>query len=593
MSPRATPGCAGRRRGARRGWTRWCPCGSMHRPEHSQRRPAGAGRSSCAASWDARRTVDLGPDRQGVAHVSLLEALQESWPPAEDAPVNGYRRMALASTRPLVAMSLRVQRWTRPRRGRRQGPVRAVDARSPGPRGPGWRRARPRDGASAALVEALATGQIARCRVRAGPSGHRSGSCRASAPSASTRPTSRWSWAAPWSSSGWPSRTCVPPSVPDLQAHLAAWAIAGRARARWARSSGPTTGPRAPLAFLTQWLPDARDGWDWCVQDLLEHLDHAGRLPRRLPARQASPGDLGRLTAGLHAALATPIGGRSRHPVEAGGPGDHRSLDGRCPGRAGDRAPAGATGDRPELGIGSTGLRERIGRMGGYPGDPRPAHPRRSACGPGAQLAARSGIIDLDDDISVDSAARGRPLPVARDVAQMTCSLDHVGRLADRRTGGGTATAIERWIDGRPGRLPGRVPRRRSRRAGSRELSMSGCWSRSPPSASAGSWSTRRGSCPAGSTPRWARCAERSRCEAAVRRRAVRGGRPRSDAGRRGAMAGGRGRGRAARCEAVAAAAHGERRGQARCVSESGHRGPAESNGRAWPRRLVPDALTR
>ena len=55
-------------------------------------------------------------------------------------------------------------------------------------------------------------------------------------------------------------------------------------------------------------------------------------------------------------------------------------------------------------------------------------------------------IIDLDDDISVDPAARGRPLPVARDVAQMTCSLDHVGRLADRRTGGRHRDAIEDWI---------------------------------------------------------------------------------------------------------------------------------------------------
>ena len=41
---------------------------------------------------------------------------------------------------------------------------------------------------------------------------------------------------------------------------------------------------------------------------------------------------------------------------------------------------------------------------------------------------------------------RGRPLPVDRDVAQMTCSLDHVGRLADRRTGGTQRVAIEGWI---------------------------------------------------------------------------------------------------------------------------------------------------
>ncbi len=55
-------------------------------------------------------------------------------------------------------------------------------------------------------------------------------------------------------------------------------------------------------------------------------------------------------------------------------------------------------------------------------------------------------VIDLDDDISIDVADRGQPLPVARDVAQMTCSLDHVGRVAALRTGGTATTDIEGWI---------------------------------------------------------------------------------------------------------------------------------------------------
>ncbi len=67
-------------------------------------------------------------------------------------------------------------------------------------------------------------------------------------------------------------------------------------------------------------------------------------------------------------------------------------------------------------------------------------------------------VIDLDDDISIDVADRGRPLPVARDVAQMTCSLDHVGRVADLRTGGTAIADIEGWIRARAGRLPGYLP---------------------------------------------------------------------------------------------------------------------------------------
>ena len=93
-----------------------------------------------------------------------------------------------------------------------------------------------------------------------------------------------------------------------------------------------------------------------------------------------------------------------------------------------------------------TGLRERIGRMG-WLAETSVQH-IHGDLHVGQVLSSPRGlsIIDLDDDISVDPAVRGLPLPVARDVAQMTCSLDHVGRLADGRTGGRHNAAIELWI---------------------------------------------------------------------------------------------------------------------------------------------------
>ncbi|MFN8519767.1 MAG: hypothetical protein U0667_10350 [Chloroflexota bacterium] len=56
-------------------------------------------------------------------------------------------------------------------------------------------------------------------------------------------------------------------------------------------------------------------------------------------------------------------------------------------------------------------------------------------------------IIDVDDDVSLPPAERGVQLPPARDVAQMASSLDHVGRIADRRSDGTHGAAIDAWID--------------------------------------------------------------------------------------------------------------------------------------------------
>jgi maltokinase len=60
-------------------------------------------------------------------------------------------------------------------------------------------------------------------------------------------------------------------------------------------------------------------------------------------------------------------------------------------------------------------------------------------------------VIDFDgspalarsDDPGGDAV---QPQPTARDVAQMLMSIDHVGRVVDRRTGRASSPEIERWI---------------------------------------------------------------------------------------------------------------------------------------------------
>jgi maltokinase len=386
----------------------------------------------------------LGPDHHGVAHVSLLEALQEAWPPAEDAPVNGYRRMALASTRPLVAMSL----GSTGERGLAvvvaQGPFGRLTLAPLVREGTGWRRARPRDGASAALVAALASGRALDAGfelVSLAPVGALHGERAIGVDQTNESVVVGGSVVVKWLA----EPALRPAAVPDLQAHLAAVRYRGVPRPLGSLVWSDATRQRATLAFLTEWLPDARDGWDWCVQDLLEHLDH---LPGGCPAdcaAMSSPAELGRLTAGLHLALATPSDVIPMPSV----PADAAAI------RAWAHSALGALedaldllpiADRSVLAVRAPGIRDWITEMTDVPstviqhihGDLHVGQVLRSERG----LA----VIDLDDDISIDVVDRGRPLPVARDVAQMSCSLDHVGRVADLRTAGTAVGAIEGWI---------------------------------------------------------------------------------------------------------------------------------------------------
>ncbi len=386
----------------------------------------------------------LGPDRQGVVHVSLLEALQEAWPPAEDAPVNGYRRMALASTRPLVATSLGSSGGRGLAVVVAAGPFGRLTLAPLVREGTGWRRARPRDGASAALVTALAAGQALDAGfelVRLATVGQLQGERAIGVDQTNESVVVGGSVVVKWLA----EPALRPATVPDLQAHLAVVGYRGVPRPLGSLVWSDTSGRQAILAFLTEWLPDARDGWDWCVQDLLEHLDHQpGTCPVDCGAT-TSPGELGRLTAGLHLALATPsrVIPAPSMPADATAIGTWASSALGALEDALDLLPIDA---RSDLAIRAPRLRAAIGQLDAIRstliqhihGDLHVGQILRSERG----LA----VIDLDDDISIDVADRGLPLPVARDVAQMTCSLDHVGRVADLRTGGTVIADIERWI---------------------------------------------------------------------------------------------------------------------------------------------------
>ena len=376
--------------------------------------------------------------------MSLLDELVATWPPAEDPPDSGYVRTSLAAATPLVATALRPH-------GERGLAV--VVARDPTGRlmlaplvreGSGWRRARPRDGASAALVEALASGQSLDTGFhlrQLGPVGHLRGERAIGVDQTNESIVVGSVVVVKWLA----EPALRPAGAPDLQAHLVA--VGYRGVPRPLGSLVWTAGPdgQATLAFLTEWLPDARDGWDWCVQDLLAHLEHGTAGCHPACDALTFPVELGRATAGLHAALATrtpeipdPVRQADVVAIRSWMDDALHALD-----TALTIVPAGAA---RELRDREAALREQIGGLGAI--SSTAVQYIHGDLHVGQVLSSPRGlaIIDLDDDISVDPGMRGRPLPVDRDVAQMTCSLDHVGRLADRRTGGTQRVAIEGWI---------------------------------------------------------------------------------------------------------------------------------------------------
>jgi maltokinase len=312
--------------------------------------------------------------------------------------------------------------------------------------GVGWRRARPRDGASAALVDALASGRPLddgfRLRQLApvGPlSGERAIGVDQTNESVVVGSAVVVKWLA--------EPDTRPADAADIQAHLAAVGYRGVPRPLGSLVWADPDGGQATLTFLTEWLPEARDGWDWCVQEVLEHLEHVPAGCHPGCGALTFPVELGGLTAGLHVALATPSTVIPRPCVMAGA-----DLIGRWAAAA-SRALDTALGLLPdeaatELHLRAGVLRTQIESLSSV--GTTIIQPIHGDLHVGQVLRSDRGlaVIDLDDDISIAPAERGRPLPVARDVAQMTCSLDHIGRMVDLRTGGRSTAAIEAWIDG-------------------------------------------------------------------------------------------------------------------------------------------------
>ncbi|MCW3839889.1 hypothetical protein ONA70_07235 [Micromonospora yasonensis] len=289
-------------------------------------------------------------------------------------------------------------------------------------------------GASAALVEALATSRaMTGLRVRhfvplaRGPLGERPITVDQTNTSVVVGERVVVKWMRPAAGAVFLDR------APDLLAHLVA---GGFTRTPTPYAAVYRDGPDAGLAALvTRFLPDAADGWDWCVDALLDQLD--GGPPADLA------GDLGVLAGELHCALATPSGiipapveVRRRDWVTDG----LAVLDQahRFVGAAGDEEARWFTARVPRLAADIRRSREV---------DRAYVIPPHGDLHVGQILRWRDGlaVTDFDGNPTVAAPGGAPTEPAARDVAQLRTSLLHVGQIADRRTEGRHRSAVADW----------------------------------------------------------------------------------------------------------------------------------------------------
>ncbi|WP_169943892.1 hypothetical protein [Microbispora sp. H11081] len=208
-----------------------------------------------------------------------------------------------------------------------------------------------------------------------------------------------------------PSR--APHPAPALLAHLAGFA-------RTATPYAAVYWEDALVALVTAYLPEARDGWEWCVDEA-----EAGRT--------GFAAEIGALAAELHLAMATPSAVLP-DPVRLSPPGSGAWL-----GRAEEALREAVALTDGEDG---TWLARRAEALRGElaPLASAPATPLIRVHGDlhvGQILRWRDGyaVVDFDGNPTVAGAEPYQP--AARDLAQLTTSVDHAGQVAVRRRSAG------------------------------------------------------------------------------------------------------------------------------------------------------------
>ena len=237
-----------------------------------------------------------------------------------------------------------------------------------------------------------------------------------------------------------PRAAAGPQPGEDLAAHLAAVGATEvptpYGSIRWRLTDGSSV----LVATVTGFLPGARDGWDWFLELALAAID-AGDAAASERAAEAC----GSLVGRLHLALATPSPVLGGDVVTSAGAADvagwhaaARDLLGEAlavtTGAEGERVRAMAPAIGTALAAFGTIADTPIQRIHGD------LHVGQVLAGPHGYA-----VTDLDGNPLAPASDRTARQPAARDVAAFVRSLDHLGRLAQRRLPG-RDDAAEAWI---------------------------------------------------------------------------------------------------------------------------------------------------
>ena len=188
---------------------------------------------------------------------------------------------------------------------------------------------------------------------------------------------------------------------------------------------------RSTVALVSDYVPDAEDGWTFAVRDVLAHLREDGPEP-------TWPGELGALTARLHLALAT-----ARVPAS---PADGANLRTRAF-AAVDRALEVTTGTaKLRLSHRLSSIRVAIDAIPDDVTCPLFAGHGDLHVGQVLRAAGRYWVVDLDGDPQLGVLERDKPEPAARDLAHLLVSVGQVAAVVQRRAGGPDPACLE-WAD--------------------------------------------------------------------------------------------------------------------------------------------------
>lgn len=381
------------------------------------------------------------PDPDTLAEVAA------AWPPAAD-DAGDYRREPLAATVPVAACRLPggavVALAANPASAR----LALVPLAATGGADRPLRRARPGDGAAAALVRALATADEVLAPgwglEPASPVGPAALEPAAAERGVATDETNESVVVGDAAIVKWIRHPSGSGDRADrLLRHL--WQAGfGGVPAYHGRLVAPGPAGAVTAALVGAYLPGASDGWTWAVDALLGHLAETGRCRAGCPAGFSR--GLGALTAGLHFALATPSA-TIPGPVAIAGRDEPAGWAAAGRARLAD-AVACTVADEPaladELATAAAVLAADIDRIADADGTPvQPIHGDLHV-GQVLRAAGRLAIIDFDGNPTI--AVPPEREPAARDLASLLCSIDHVGRIAIRRAGPAAGPAAERWI---------------------------------------------------------------------------------------------------------------------------------------------------